>query len=440
MEKDNKFGLRVVNMNMSVDAPIIKTIHSKEWVMWGEQNTFPQYLLDLYHNRSITHKQIINRKVKMIAGNGIEQPLNPSKEYIEFFNNINGGMNMDQMAMKISFDIVIFNGISLNPHWNVDNTSLTRLCYIPFDRARQDKNNKLNEDDGLPDYIWLSNNWCKIRDNEPEKYVTFNQKWENDKSQIYYFTNIDQGIKFYPDVEYSPALNYIEAAWEIGNYHNSAIKNGFHAGFILNFGTGIPTEEEMDRAYENITEQFVGSSKANKFILAWSNGKDGAPTLLPIPTNNTDTKFLELNNLIRDNIFEAHEVVSPSIFGIQTPGKLGSRDELIEALSIYQSSYIDGKQKIIEDILNKFAALSGVDIEKEPIKLKKYKLDIPEPKVRPTLTMGDIISIINTVKTNQLDMNSAINILDIIYGIDIEDAKKILRSNIDIQPQNKTTI
>lgn len=436
--KDNKFGLRIINMEFSTDLPIVRPDRNKDWVTWGEKNTYPQHLLNLFHNKSITHKQIINRKVKMVAGNGIEMPTNPSKQFTQFLANQFGDMTIEELAIKMAFDLIIFNGISLNPHWNIDNSGITRLCYVPFERVRQDKYNNIQRNDGLPNYVWLSENWFDFRkeENKPCKYVKFDQKWKNDKSQIYYFMGIDQGVKWYPDVEYSPALNYIDADWEIGNYHNNAIKNGFHAGFMLNFATGIPTEEEMDRAYEDIAIKFTGSNNANKFLLGWSNGQEGAPQLLPIPMNTSDTKYMELNALIRDKILESHEAVNPLLFGIPVPGTLGGRTELLESLSMYQSTYIDGKQKVIEDILNKFAKLYGVDTEKEPIKLKKYHINIPEIEGKPVLSITDIISLISSINTNQISLNSALNVLEVVYGVDPEKARKMLKAPMITPPIN----
>lgn len=441
MENKPNFGMRIINMNFSTDVPVVKTDRVNNWVNWGIKNTFPQQLVDMFHLKSITHKQIINRKVNMIAGNGLEEPNNPSQQYKDFIANQFGDMTIEDMVIKMAFDLTIFNGVSLNPHWNIDNSGLTRICYIPFERLRQDKHNT-EQDNGLPNYMWLSDNWALYRrdDHEPKKYVKFNQKWINDKSQIYYKMCIDQGIKWYPDVEYSPAMNYIDADYEIGNFHNNAIKNGFHAGFMLNFATGIPSEEEMDRAYEDIEGKFVGSNNANKFLLGWSNGADGAPTIMPIPMNSSDTKYMELNNMIRDKILETHQVINPLLFGIPVPGTLGGRTELLESLSIYQSVYINAKQKVIEDILNELATLSGVDTTKEPIKLKKYVIDIPNIESTPVLTIVDSIALVSSVKTGQLDSETAMTILTTIYNFDIEKAKKLLKIPTVTTPQNKPIV
>jgi len=436
MENKSNFGMKIISMEFSVEKPIIKTTGQQDWVIWGEDNKYPQFLLDIYSTKSITHKQIIQRKVQMIAGNGIEKPSNPSQEYLNFFENRYGDMSMDEIAVKIAYDLTIFNGFTLNPHWNVDNTCLTRICYIPFERVRQDKYNVDNE--GLPTYVWISENWSKWRSIDPDKYVKFNQKW-NDKSQMLYYMGMDQGLKWYPEVEYSPAINYIDAEWEIGNYHNSAIKNGFHAGFLLNFGTGIPTEEEMERAYEDIRAKFTGSNNANKFILAWSNGNDGAPTLTPIPTDTSDKQYMELDKLITSKILQTHQAICPPLFGVSEPGQLGTRTELLEGLAIYQSQYVNPKQKIIEDQLNILASYCGVDISKEPIKLKKYEIDIPDVGSTPILSLGDMITMLEAIRTGQLDTQTALILLTDVYEYDDVTAKKILNTQISKAPVNPTT-
>lgn len=447
MEEKDKFALKVISMEFSTEKPIVKGHTREPWVIWGQDNTYPQTLLNMFNNKSITHKQIINRKVQMIAGGGIEMPSNPSDAFKIFMENKNGDMSIDKLAIKMAYDFVIFNGFSLNPHWNFDGTGLSRLCYSPFERFRQDKYNSTDRSNGLPNYLWMSDNWLKCkREDIAERKVIFEQdeygdnKWMTEPSQIFYYIDTDQGIKWYPEVEYSPAVNYIDAEWEIGNYHNSAIKNGFHAGFILNFATGIPTEEEMEKAYEDIRLKFTGTNNSNKFLLGWSNGGDGAPTLIPIPTNTSDTKYVELDTLITNKILQTHQAVNPNLFGVPTPGALGSRAELLEALAIYQSTYIDIKQKVLEDELNRFAKLSGVDIIKEPIKLKKYIIDIPDVSGTPVLTVGDIITLLNAIKSGQLDANAALLMLTEVYEFDEIKAKKLLQIPSPLTPINTSDI
>jgi hypothetical protein len=154
---------------------------------------------------------------------------------------------------------------------------------------------------------------------------------------------------------------------------NPTIQNGFNAGFILNFATGVPTPEEMEIAYREIREKYTGTWNAGKFILTFSNGKDEAPHLEPIPLADTDARYKELNDLIRQNIFTANEVTTPDLFGVSTPGQLGTRDQLFEGLEVFQSVYINYKQRLIEREFNRLLSASGIVGE---LKIKKYEIDL----------------------------------------------------------------
>ena len=54
-------------------SPIIEEVKAKEWVKYGKDNDYFQYLLDRYRG-SPTNHAIINGIAEMIAGDGI-QPL-----------------------------------------------------------------------------------------------------------------------------------------------------------------------------------------------------------------------------------------------------------------------------------------------------------------------------------------------------------------------------
>jgi hypothetical protein len=75
---------------------------------------------------------------------------------------------------------------------------------------------------------------------------------------------------------------------------------------------------------------------------------------------------------MKEEILIGHSVTSPLLFGIRTEGQLGGRTELLEALAIFQSTYIDGRQRVVQKQLDKLAYHSGVN---EPIKFRKYQID-----------------------------------------------------------------
>ena len=143
-------------------------------------------------------------------------------------------------------------------------------------------------------------------------------------------------------------------------------------GFILNFATGIPTMEEMEAAYKEFEKKYTGSDNAGKFIITFSEGADQKPELIPINLNDSDERFIMLHKEMMDEIFIGHSVTDPQLFGVRVPGELGGKDQLLENLAIFQSTYINNRQKVIEKQLNKVAAFAGVT---EPIKFRKYNID-----------------------------------------------------------------
>ena len=80
-----------------------------------------------------------------------------------------------------------------------------------------------------------------------------------------------------------------------------------------------------------------------------------------------------MNDLIRQNIFTANEVTTPDLFGVSTPGQLGTKDQLLEGLEIFQSVYINYKQRFIERVFQKLAEINGITSK---IEISKYQIDI----------------------------------------------------------------
>ncbi len=77
---------------------------------------------------------------------------------------------------------------------------------------------------------------------------------------------------------------------------------------------------------------------------------------------------------IQTNIFSGHQITTPSIFGIATPGKLGSRSEMRDGYEIFKNTYVNSKQMHLEGVFNMLAKLRGIQE--------------PELKIIPTEAIG----------------------------------------------------
>jgi hypothetical protein len=80
--------------------PEFKEVKSKDWVLFGEDNKFPDHLLYLY-NKSSNHNAIINGKVIYIIGKGYETGTGKVNSNGETFNEV---------LKKLCIDIELFGG------------------------------------------------------------------------------------------------------------------------------------------------------------------------------------------------------------------------------------------------------------------------------------------------------------------------------------------
>lgn len=362
-ESKNSFNVKILNFAKGQEPPIFRENRNGKWFDYGENNLYPQYLLEVYHNYSNKHKAIINRKVQMTTGNGIEKTTPQIEEWLK---NRWSDFDIEQLTEKVNYDLEIYGGFALNIRWNLDGTSIAAIDYLPYQKVR------LSTDE---DRVLISRDWTNWRrsENKPEERVRFSPKLaQKYPSQVYYYLQDTVGQEYYPIPYYSSTLPWIELDWEVGNFHLSSVRNGFMPGFILNFSTGIPTMEEMEMAYREFEKKYTGSENAGKFILTFSEGQDQKPELIPISLNDSDDRFILLRDSMRDEIFVGHSVTNPQLFGIRVPGELGGKDELLESLAIFQSTYITIRQKQLEKCFTKLMNLSGVEGE---VKFKKYTID-----------------------------------------------------------------
>lgn len=361
MENDkNKKPFTVFNFSETYTPPVNKWNEKLNIVEWGVNNTeYTQYVLDTFNNfGSSIHKNIINKKSKLISGKGFKEILDPALAAFVKKNKL------DKEVKKATLDYELFNGFALEIIWDNGGNNITSIKHIPISNLRIGiESAELN----FP-HLWFSKDWAKYKKEgyEPEMIREFNPLVKQGK-QIYWYCeyNPDHN-QVYPIPGYSTSFNWIELEYQISVFHLNQAKNNYAPSFILNFSTGIPTVEEMDEFAKDFKKRYKGP-KGETIIITYSDGVDGKPELIPITLNDSDERFIMLMDQIESHIVAGAEI--PTSLVVLTPGKLGSSTERAELMIEFQQGYIQPRMNNIEDVLADITMAGGF---KEELKLKTY--------------------------------------------------------------------
>jgi hypothetical protein len=264
----------------------------------------------------------------------------------------------------ISKDFEIYNGFCLEVIWNREGSGFD-FNYLPVHTIRIG----LKEDESESDYFWYSKDWANIKkeENKPEYIKKYDPSDRKGRQLLYYIEPNPAHTHLYPIANYSTAINYIDLDYQIGKFHINQVRQGFAPSMILNFSTGIPTQDEQNQFFREFQRNYKGADGSGKIIITYSEGKEQAPELTPIQLNDSDTRFILLQEMVKEQITQSHE--TPIQLISYTPGKLGSTDERKELLAEFQTYYITQRQEQLEYAVN--TVLYDVGIEEE-LKLETY--------------------------------------------------------------------
>ena len=340
--ENNKFALDRLSF-AGISLPTFKENKTKGYTTFGEDNLYPQKLIDLY-NKSPKHNAIVNQKSSYIAGDAFEiiasDTLNKAKAFNKL-RNINAFEDYESFNTKISQDFELFDGYYIEVIWNRAKTEIAELYHLPFQNVRLGK-----------DCAYYSEDWSNSREAVVE-YPMFNPTTRENK-QIYAFKMYRAGQGKYPLPSYIGALKYIEIDVEIGNYYLSNIKNGFFAQTVIQMFKGQPTPEEMRIAKRRFKKNYQGAEaeESGGLIIMYNEQNEKPAEITNLQPSDFDKQFQQLNDQVQEEIFVGHRVSNPVIFGIATPGALGQRNEIIEGYELFQTSYIEPRQKIKDSSFN----------------------------------------------------------------------------------------
>ena len=326
--------------------PEYKEKKGEGYMQYGQNNDYPQYLLDLF-NKSAKHNAIIKGKVNYIVGNGWA-----GEEAI--VKQVNRDETLNDLTKKVALDLELFGGAYIQVIWSVIGGQVAELWHCDYTKIRTNKDNT---------QFWYKEDWKATRNQEKaEIYNAFNPA-NPQGVQILYVKEYRPGMNVYSLPGYFGALNYIESDVEVSKHVLGNAQTGFSASKLITLPNGEPSPDEKRAVSRQFDNMYTGAD-GKKYLLAFVNDVSRKPVVDDLGASDlTKEDFSRVDELIQTNIFSGHQITSPDLFGIAMPGQLGNRQQMRDSYEIFNNTYVRYKQMQIEGVFNMLGKYAGVQVE-----------------------------------------------------------------------------
>tara|TARA_R110002020_G_scaffold183360_8_gene379675 strand:- start:3244 stop:5523 length:2280 start_codon:yes stop_codon:yes gene_type:complete len=337
---NKKTKLSLINYG-SYNTPTFNERLGEDWVSCGEDNLYPEYLVELYNGSSI-NSAIINGVSAMVYGEGIhyedEENINTKEQYVSLQTLLH---NSPKGTLKnLAFDLKLFGACYVQVIYNKGRTRINKIMHLPAQTIRAGKMN----DNGEVETYFYSGSWTNYRKAEykPRAIPAFYSNDRTNPAQLLCIKGYNPTSFYYGLPDYQGSIDYIALDREISNFHLNNIQAGLFPSMLLSFNNGVPTEEERTIIERQIASKFSGSSNSGKVLLTFNDGTETKPTIEPINTNNNDGLYQYLSTEVSRKILTGHRVTSPLLFGVKGEGSgFGNNaDELRDSYSLFNNTVI----------------------------------------------------------------------------------------------------
>ena len=347
----NRSEFSFVNL-ATYTSPEVIEVKNKEWVQYGADNNYFQFLIDRY-NGSPTNNACINGISQAVYGKGLNAT-DSNKKPMEYAQMIT--LLKPDVVRKVSYDLKLMGQAAIQVIYSKDRSKIALCEHFPIETLRAEKANEEGDVTGY--YYW--NDWTSIKPSDkPLRIPAFGTSKEN--IEIMYIKPYKSGFYYYSPVDYQGGLQYCELEEEISNYHLNNILNGLAPSMLINFNNGTPNQEQRELIEARIAEKFSGSSNAGKFILAFNDNKESQAEITPVQLSDAHNQYQFLSTESQSKILVAHRVVSPMLLGIKDNTGLGNNaDEIKTASLLMDNTVIRPFQELLIDSFDKLLAYNNI--------------------------------------------------------------------------------
>lgn len=346
-------NVSIVNLS-AYTSPIIQENKKNNFIEYGSDNNYFQYLIDRYLY-SATNNAIITGVTNMIYGKGIDALDSNKKpnEYAQMRSLIKG-----DMLKKVALERKMLGMAAVQV---VKEKGLVKLLdHFPMNTLRAEKCN----DKGQIEAWYYHPDWTKKKPSEEAKRIPAFGFGNGNEVEIYVIKPYVSGFHYYTPIDYSGALPYAVLEEEVGDYLINDVQNGFSGTKVINFNNGVPHEELRDQIKRDVLSKLTGA-RGEKVIVAFNANAESKTTVEDIPLNDAPAHYEYLSKECFEKLIVGHRVTSPMLLGIRdTGGGLGNNaDEIKTATLLFDNIVIKPYQLEIIEALNDILAVNNISLK-----------------------------------------------------------------------------
>ena len=347
------------------ELPLFREAPGREWVSYGFDNMYGDYLRDLYLGSAI-QSAVVTGVSEMIYGEGLdatdrENTDSTKEQWLKLQRLIDG--SDDKLLRMLSFDIKLYGQCYVQVIWNRVRTEIAELRHLPANSVRSG----LLDAQGRVDAYFFSPDWTRMRESNfaPVKYPAYNSDDRTEAASVYQIKGYQPGVFYYGLPDYVGGTNYIELEREVSSFHLNNIKNSLFPSSLLSFSNGVPSDEERRVIEQRVNDKFSGSNNAGRLLISFSEGADTAPVLTPINPNDADGMYEFLSTESTKKILAANRITSPLLFGVRGDGSgFGNNaEELRDSFSLFQNMVVKPFQRVLLDGLQPLFSVNGINLD-----------------------------------------------------------------------------
>ena len=343
-----------VNLSTYTSPEIVES-KNKEWIEFGSDNNYFQFLIDRY-NSSATNNAAINGISQMIYGKGLDAT-DSSRKPEAYARMIS--LFKKYVVRRLSYDLKLAGQCAIQVIYSKDKKTIQKVEHLPIETLRAEK---CSEDDKEVQAYYYHPDWANIKPSDkPLRIPAFGISKSPQPIEILYVKPYKAGMYYYSTPDYQGGLQYAELEEEISNYHLNNIMNGLAPSMLINFNNGVPNEEAQSLIESKIQRKFSGSSNAGKFILAFNDNKESQADITPVQLSDAHNQYQFLSDESQKKVMVSHRIISPMLLGIKDSTGLGNNAEELETASILMhNTVIIPFQELLIDAFDQILAYNDI--------------------------------------------------------------------------------